>query len=396
MTALLFYMLAAVLLGAVAAEVIARIWVRLDNRYFVFAPYTKLLMFPDEETHPQLERRVAFEVNEEGERGSTLARKPNTFRVLVAGGSAAECYFLDQKSAWPAQVESRLTKAPALATLGASHVHVGSIAKSGVHSAGLRLTLERVLPRYDALDLIVLMVGAGDVSRWTILGAPSDGIPQNSVDSCFAQHPELEFGLSLKSTALAEVARRVRPLLFPHVIRRERAGRWVRKARAMRAAATEIRESTPDPSILVANYEQNLAAAISIAKTHSRYVLVVRQPWFEKECFSEAELSLLWNGGVGDIVHDNVTTFYSNEVLFDLLRRIDDSTNRVARQANVDRMELMSLVTASTVNYYDHLHHTPAGAAIVADAVAAKILTMVDSPPREQPVTSIPTRESSR
>lgn len=362
-------------------EGLARLWIRLDRRYYVFAPRTKLELYVDEETHPQLERKVVFEVNSDGERGPRFIPRPSTFRILVAGGSAAECYFLDQQSAWPAQLQARLSEPAALAALGASYVHVGSIARSGIHSSGLELTLKHVLPRYERLDLIILMVGAGDVLQWMIQGAPSSGLPPSTAERCFVRHPETSFGASVRTSGIAELMRRSRGMFSPHVVRRYNVGRWIGRVRAMRATATDIRRELPDAGVLLADYERNLRAAVEYAKTRARQVLVVRQPWFEKESFTEEERKQLWCGGVGDIMHQPVTTFYSDEVLFAMLRKIDVITSDVAAQAEVDQLELMSVVAPSLVNYYDHFHHTAAGARTIADAVARKTIEM--SHPRE-------------
>lgn len=63
--------------------------------------------------------------------------------------------------------------------------------------AQIRRMPERILPRYDHLDCIVLMVGASDLVRWLELGTPpapwKDPVPLSHV---FEPHPWVPFGWS--------------------------------------------------------------------------------------------------------------------------------------------------------------------------------------------------------
>ena len=99
--------LAAILLLLVA-EAAARLWVRRQH-YFVHRRWDRIQLRLDPHALPSLEPIVNFEVNGEGERGDPLPKdREGLYRVLVAGGSAAECGLLDQESAWPAVVQRSL------------------------------------------------------------------------------------------------------------------------------------------------------------------------------------------------------------------------------------------------------------------------------------------------
>lgn len=376
----LFETIALVLfIGAVAIaclEAVSRLSIRMDRRHFAWEPSKRLELALDADTHPQLESLVRIDINSDGERGGEYPAGTDTYRILVAGGSAAECYFLDQPTAWPALLESRLSSAESLTRLGKNRVHVGSIARSGTHSGEVRLILERILPRYKKLDLVVLMIGAGDVLRWISLAAPESGLAAPEPGDCFDRHPGIRFGLSPRRSGVAEVIRRLRSRFIKRVERRERAGRWMRRARLMRASASDIRHELPDTTSWLAAYERNLNACIDEVRSRSIGLLVVRQPWFEKDSFTEVESRLFWNGGIGDVIRDDITTYYSDAVMFELLRRIDECSARVARDRGVPEMELMSVIEPSPAHYYDHFHHTPAGSQLIAATVAEHILTL--------------------
>ena len=158
----------AVAAGAfVAAELAARAWIRSRREYFVWRPWERTLMRLDRDALGMLEPRTRFEVNAYGERGDALPReREGLYRVLVAGGSAAEGYFLDQSSAWHAVLQELLSRPAALARLGSKRVHVGSIARSLVPCEAIAKMLALSLPRYEKLDLVLFMVGASDVVHW--------------------------------------------------------------------------------------------------------------------------------------------------------------------------------------------------------------------------------------
>ena len=185
---------AAVLIAAV--ELWSRWWIRRRTGYYVWAPGLRLDMRQVPEVFPGVEPRVRFEVNADGERGSDVpGDEPGLFRVLVAGGSAVECFSLDQPTSWPGALERLLNTDASLRILGATRVHVGNIGRSGIASYHLDLIFEHVLPRYGRLAAIAILVGASDMLTWLEDGAPrSLPVSSASVADTFEWHPQESFG----------------------------------------------------------------------------------------------------------------------------------------------------------------------------------------------------------
>ena len=173
-------------------ELGVRYYFRRFGSYYVWIPHTRYLFHLDLEVVPELERDVRIEINRDGERGG----KPpgpheKAYRILVAGGSAAECGSLDQAKSWPGVLEGILQKPENLGTLGVSKVHMGNIARSGVASQQLDFIFERLLPRYRRLDAIVIMVGGNDVFFWLRDGAPASYTPRElRLSDAFLFYPE--------------------------------------------------------------------------------------------------------------------------------------------------------------------------------------------------------------
>ncbi len=233
--------------------------------------------------------------------------------------------------------------------------------------------LERVLPRYPRLSAILLLVGASDVLRWLEEGGDAPGsLPPT--DQLFRSHPEGPFGWTPRTLAAIELARRAHRRLRRPVHVHEQTGRWLRKARAMRAQAKIVRATMPDPGPMLAHFETHLRSAIERARAHADRVILVRQSWFAKESLTPDELAHMWHGGVGQAWRDTLTTYYSIDVTARLMELMDASAARVAGALGVEDVDLPSILEPNLTTYYDYFHLTPQGASCVAAAVARTLL----------------------
>jgi lysophospholipase L1-like esterase len=292
--------------------------------------------------------------------------------VLVAGGSQPEGYLLDQATFWPGRLQTLLRTRERLRTLDATRVHVGSIARSGVGSEGLNLIFAKVLGRYPRLDMIIILVGASDMLRWLEAGAPSTPPPVNICDT-FRWHPETTFSWKPKQLALFELLARMRQRWFRRVEFQDRACKWIGRARAMRTNAREILIAVPDPSPMLRHFDAQFREAIARAKAHADRVLIVRQPWFDRPCTPE-EAAQMWHGGTGQAWREQVTSFYSHEVLMHLMSQLDARASAAARELEVEQLDVRAVLEPGVSTYYDFFHLTPAGAARIADAIAAAVV----------------------
>jgi lysophospholipase L1-like esterase len=366
-----------VLLLAGAAELCARWWIRHQRAYYVFPPGLRLRLYPDREVFPELEPVVRFEVNREGERGSEVPRvRPgeSLYRVLVLGGSQPEGYLLDQDTCWPGALQRLLSTPDHLRKLGASAVHVGNIARSGVGAEALDLVLGRVLPRYPRLQAIIVLVGASDMLRWLEQGAPSAPPVPARTPEVFRCHPEGPFGWTFSKLAAVELLRRGRRRWIRSVQVHENACRWIAHARAMRARARNVHPTTPDPAPMLKYFEVCLWRAILKARARADRVIVIRQSCFAKDTYTSEEVAHMWHGGTAQAWREEVTTYYSVEATSALMAQLNRIAARVADELRVEQIDLVPILDGSLNTYYDFIHLTPGGAGKVAAAVAATIL----------------------
>ena len=361
------------LLLIVASELVARRWLRSRGHYYVLRPFTTTVMQVDKQALPNLEDVVSITINGQGERGDEApAKDRDVYRVLVAGGSAAECYLLDQQSTWPHVLQTEL-KAQAQ-RLGAPDVHVGSIGRSLVACEYIELMLRKVVPRYERLDLCVLMVGASDVVHWLEMKTPHEiRRGQLSVDYVFDVHPEGPYGWTVSTMALRQIVSRWYRFLMRPVSHRGAAGKTIAANRKMRARARTVLNITGDPKPMTEYFEESFRKMVAAAQEGARRVLVVRQPWLHKK-FSAEERKLLWNFGAGRPYVEEVTVYYTHRVVNKLLSAVDACEARVCEEMGVEHLDLQPLLQRSFNTYYDYLHFTPKGAHDVGQAVARAVL----------------------
>lgn len=363
--------------GVAFAEVMCRWWLRAHARYRPWKPHYRAEFHLDSAILPGFPSPARFYVNSRGERGSDPPRVPGKlYKVLVAGGSAAEGYILDQDVTWPMQLQRMLGRRTNLNKLGASGVHVANIAKSGVGAHALDMILQKALPQSDRVDAIIIMVGATDVIKWLQDGAPAH--PRfRPVDASqyFAQYPDRSFRWQPRETAAAEVVRRYYDRLFRPVDLRTGVGKSIVHLRQLRAGAMEVRRHVPDPCEMVAHFELHFRRIIRRAIAGAPRVIIALQPWLDDSRVRRQDhWRLLWHGAVGYPADREPRIFYSTEVLCRLMTEIEECSARVAGELGVECCELRSAIEPSFTSYYDLFHFTPAGASTVAGVLADALL----------------------
>lgn len=362
--------LALAALVGVALELAARWWIRHRTRHHVWEPGLRLELHQVRELFPQAEPVVRFEVNADGERGGPVRRdEPGLYRCLVAGGSAAEGIALDQPTSWPGALEGLLNRPEYLGSLGARRAHVGNIGRGGISSRHLDVIFEHLLPEYPRLDLILIMVAANDVVLWLEDGAPPVAPAAVDVRDVFPIHPERPFGWGPRGWALRDLAGRLRRAWLRPVEVREQAGAWVAPARKMRAEAKELRTGVPDPSVILDSFQDHFWRLLRRAAAHADRVIVVRQPWFQKD-YNAEEAARLWHGGLGKAWKQQITVYYAQQVLNRLMGLVDERAVAVAEELSIEHLDLRPVLAPSLDNFYDFVHYTPEGAAIIARTIA--------------------------
>ena len=86
-----------------------------------------------------------------------------------------------------------------------------------------------------------------------------------------------------------------------------------------------------------------------------------------------------------------VTVYYSLDVVNRLMGLVDARAAHVAEELGLEHFDLNAVLVPGLDNYQDYVHYTPAGSAVVAQAVAVALL---HTPPT-RPGTSYRTERSA-
>jgi lysophospholipase L1-like esterase len=385
----LVYVVLAMAAGAVLAELAARLWVRRFEKYYALLPGRRTKIHFDTTFFRPLKSPIWRVVNRCGERGDAVPNSPGLYRVLLLGGSAAACGLLDQDRTWSAALQTLLNERQALEGLGARRVHVGCVAKSLVDTGGLRRILERILPQYGRVNLLVVMIGIADVLRWLDQGAP-DGVAATPLgeSECFAASPGASFGWKPQRTALASLWRRTRAVWLHHTEVLEDAGRNIRREAATRAGIGQFTPLHQDASGVMRLARENLRELLRVARRHADRVLVVQPPRWQDPESAGAE-PLLWQGRIGR-PEDGPPRFLSTADLYRLFGMLGTAVAEAAAEGGLEELNAQDRLNAIERPFYDHIHFTEAGARAMAQAVAAAVLGW----PEARDENSCPDREA--
>lgn len=368
----------AAVLAAVVIELASRWRIRRTKAYYVRRPFERIHMTLDRTAFPDLAAVSRVEINAEGERGDPLPiNRDGLYRVLVAGGSAAECGLLDQSATWPAVLQDELRSGRRLKALGARRVHVGNIGRSMMTAEAVFTMLECTLPRYEKLDLLILMVGLSDVVDWLEKGAPAT-IPGGAVDldGIFAVYPGAKFRWSIRGSAATRIGlQALRRFVGKTYYRKNAGSRYVELRRRRRQAARWI-DNAPDPAPMLAHFEKYLCRIVSLAEAKGARVVFARQPWSHREP-AAAKQRLMWNFCASPIVFEKPgppAAYYTAAASDALLLTCDRHWAALAASLGITQVDLCAAVPAGDRNFYDELHFTAAGALLAAQAIAAAII----------------------
>ncbi len=357
--------------AAVGAEAAARLALRDGGACYRYRPYVRRRLDIDQSALPALDASSYVEINCDGERGGPPPRKgERAYRALVIGGSAAECYYLDQRQTWGAVAERILSRPEHLRALGVDRVHIGNIARAILPCHELHQLMTRVLPRYERLDAILIMVGASDIVSWLGEKMPAtlreDPVPAGNI---FEQHPDGPWSFSPRRTALWQlVSTQQRRLLRPLTVT-PKSGDWLHRVRAMRARAAQMIDESADPTPMLDRFEKWLRAIVTLCASKAKRVVIVRQPWRGDTSAPDLE-KMLWNFGLGRPYKEEVHVYCTPALASRLMALADARAARIAADLGVDQIDLMPVLEDSSRTYYDFLHFTPSGAEVVGRVTA--------------------------
>ena len=362
------------IISLLCAELIGRLWLKKNGGWFLWLPYRRLDLHLKKGVFPNFPPLTRVRINRFGARGEKPPRLDDeTLRVVVSGGSAAECFFLDQPLTWPEQMAYFLRKAPPPARGGGSMVHVDNFGRSGYLCKDIERLLAHTAPGIGRIDVIVLLVGAGDMIRWMEQGGPKNGPEPGTGREIFALTPRPR-SRWYRLGALKLLFTRARQWLTKSTSTRFEAGTRIENARTARQLQKHHLLALPDAQGMLSEFENTLRDLIGTCQQLAPRVVLVQQPHFGR-LPSEAEQGLMWNFRNHQVSDQNEPCYYAHSDVMALMETINNTVARVGEQMSVTAIvDGQRAVTAGPESFYDFMHLNPSGAELLGKKVSRAIM----------------------
>ncbi len=355
------------LLGSEA--VLAAVSPRPTDRGFAAKPFMRRITHPSVHL-PGIQGDSLYTTNSVGLRGPEWGDDDDV-RILVVGGSTAECLYLDDAEAWPALLQV------SLATESGRRVSVGNAGQPGRNSWD-HLVLVEGIPEAGACDLVIVLCGWNDVCQ--VLGGS-----WASVESLARERAVLSYRVPAGSPLLhrSAIFFRLRQAMSAlkaytsadRIAIQDDDGAWVAARRKARLAYP-LRDRPVDWVAARRAYGGVLERIVASIRRRGAVPVLLTQPTLISERMTPEQEGLLYMGALG---WEGFTL--PPESFLRGLRALNAEMVDVAGRMGVECIRLDLAVPSDETAFYDDCHFNEGGARAVAAAVSGKVLPLVKAVP---------------
>jgi len=362
--------LVAVLIAVILGE--AGLRHLFSGAYYIWPSGFHTVFKPLPEIMPGIYGESKFIANSKGIRGAEIPAG-KAYKILAIGGSATECTFLDQTEAWPFLLEKKLAGSTGLS------VWVGNIGKSGNTTRHNILQMRCLLRQFPDTDAVLALVGINDLtialSRGPGYAAQDESEEEMSISS-FSMIPlshrsHLPF---YKKTAIWQVCKKLRYLIFSGSNRQDTEGRQYITWRGHRKKAKTIIDVLPDMSMPLEEYSRNINTMIDLAKERNTRLIFITQPTLWRRGLSRELENLMWLGGIGDFQKEEGKEYYSPSALAGAMKMYNDTLLDICLRRKVECVDLAGLLPKDTSVFYDDCHFNEEGSEKAAELISLHML----------------------
>jgi hypothetical protein len=117
-------------------------------------------------------------------------------------------------------------------------------------------------------------------------------------------------------------------------------------------------------------YRENLTEIVDVAQRHGVRLVFVTQPTIWRSNLPEGMRALLWLGGEGRFQVKSDRTYYTVEVLADVVEQYNGVLRELSEERGVECVDLAAEFPKDTTVFYDDCHFNENGARVVAKVLA--------------------------
>jgi hypothetical protein len=384
------------------SELGAGIWFRQSGVPLRYKPGSKIVVHPGSNRRPGVPMTATVSVNEFGLRGPSLPDNGRLYKIIAVGGSTTECSALDDSQEWPHLLMQLMNQAQKPYSVWVANAGVARLTTVD------HISCLRRLPILSQADMLIFLIGGLDLQATLDFGgAPTQEALEYRAKR-MADHsgigltPEEGFFRRSYLFGLGQLGVRNGLGGLDSGLRRLNRNALDTDADAQVPITDRRRPLVPLPDLQIGLREYTQRIRTLERECHARNLrcAFMTQPTMWRADLPPAEQSLLWMGWVGWKAHRH--GFAS---IADLARAMDAYNQTllgVCREDHLECYDLASVIPKDTSALYDDCHFNIGGARMVAEYLAARLLSIppfkedgrhVSEPAKQPPMSQIDSPE---
>lgn len=347
------------LLSTVFALFIAELVLRLvspHEAYFCSIPNVELERKNKFHEFFNIDSSYHYSVNEFGYRSPSQFSQ-DRFGILTVGGSTTDCIGLADNETWPWQLEEKLN------ATSSEQFTVGNIGVPAFNSFHHVLQVERIVPQFENIKMVVMLVGINDFSRFLHL-PEEELLPEQKelLHHTFVRHPRSVNEKWHEKTELWAHARDVANHIR-RVYEIDNKSFDLLSKVAEYNTASKV-ESLPELDYGVGIMINNVLKMNQFCVNNNLQLVVITQPvlWHKNMTKEEIRVS-----SYGKSIKNGKT--YSDEAMAKGMDIFNNKLVQEAKQNDFYAIDLAKDFPKTTDVFFDHCHYNKAGSSLVSEIV---------------------------
>lgn len=314
---------------------------------------------------PGISGKVEFSINRYGLRGPNTDLKKTDLKILIIGGSAAECLYVTDKLSWPWLLQDKLTEKTG------KKIFVGNAGKSGQFSLHHIYMLQeyKYAPQFD---WVILLAGINDAGRFLNNDYEKRKSRVEATTFINKGGNRIFFNDSKLFHRLGYIF--YSKTVLPHEILQDNDGSWHEFVRERRQRALKVNTINQEPSGIneaLSIYKNNLRKFINICRQRNQKVIILTQPTLWHKGLPADFEKLLFE-------YKDENSAYSTEVLEKVMKAYNQAALDVCQQEGILCIDLAARLSSDYSMFYDDCHLNINGCEKMANILSGELLKVIN------------------
>ncbi len=347
-------------------------WVGFELAYRALGPLSVTPWVPNlnasfdvDPSIPGLGGAVNVTTNRYGLRGDERAPEEVDHSVLALGGSTTECLYVDDAKTWTQILQRNLEQELDRSVLVANAGRAG-------HRLFQHTFMLRHYPPAADFDWVVVLAGFNE-AFWLFRGDWKKSRGAQLANTLIGYDPKAAPYKQLAAYRLIAAMLRSGRNVGEGTIQ-DANGLWMVRLREQRQAMLKknvIQGLPADLDAALEQYRADLLDLVAATRENDQRLVLMTQPFLPRENLPEDLEALLYTGVVAKV------GAYPTATIAAVVRRFNDVTRQVAREAGVACLDIADRLPPDTTTFYDDCHFNISGCAQVGALATEGMLPLL-------------------